>query len=108
MPYYLSYAAAPSAQYLSILCRHVYAVVTDPQYPSTIASIDFHTPGVGHLKRIYTPGLYEHNQALETLSSKSFMVKHWLESHQTEPLESDRYLAKVIRYTRTSFERDKS
>ena len=33
------------------------------------------------------------------------MVKHWLEKHSEEDLEEDRYLAKVIKYTRSSFER---
>ena len=33
------------------------------------------------------------------------MIKHWLEFHENEEMEKDRFGVKVLKYTRTSFER---
>ena len=38
-------------------------------------------------------------------SHKSFMIKHHLDKHESEPFSDERFMIKVLHYTRTSFER---
>ena len=48
---------------------------------------------------------FEHLSDVLNLSLKSHMLRHYVDSHMGEDFDSMKFHMKVIRYTRTSFER---
>ena len=53
-------------------------------------------------KSVYERTL-EQQMAYNTINQNSFMVKHWLEKHEEEEMERERFGVKVVSYTMSSF-----
>ena len=60
---------------------------------------------IGESSRSTYERSFEHREALRSINSNSFMVKHWMENHEHESIEEERYAMKVLKFTQTSFER---
>ena len=58
---------------------------------------------IGETSRLSCERSFEHQQSYKSINSSSFMMKHWLTSHEGEDLRKERYSMKVLRYTRSAF-----
>ena len=60
---------------------------------------------IGESARSAYERLWEHQHQLEQLSPESHMLKHIVERHPEEKIEDIEFRAKIIKYTRSAFER---
>ena len=55
-------------------------------------------------KCIWEERTLEHQMAYQTNNQNSFMVKYWLEHHEEEDIDRERFGLKVVSYSMSSFE----
>ena len=60
---------------------------------------------VGETARSVFERIQEHRNDIETLKTSSHMLRHLLDSHENENWKEVEFGAKVLRYTRSAFER---
>ena len=60
---------------------------------------------IGETSRSTFERIREHLSAFQQISGKSFMVKHYVTDHAEEEMEEEMFGVRVIKYTRTAFER---
>ena len=60
---------------------------------------------IGETSRSVYERALEHQLSYQSLSTNSYMLKHWIDKHEGEDLKENRFGIKVIKYTRSSFER---
>ena len=60
---------------------------------------------IGESSRSGYERLWEHQRALEQLSPESHMLKHIVAAHSEEEIEDIEFHARIVKYTRTSIER---
>ena len=60
---------------------------------------------IGETSRSVYERTWEHTHSMEQLQTSSHMLKHMLEMHSEEEIKDVEFGAKVIRFTRTAFER---
>ena len=60
---------------------------------------------IGETSRSIYERAWEHQNGLASLDKDSYMLKHFLDRHEEEDLKVRRFAVKVIKFTRTSFDR---
>ena len=60
---------------------------------------------IGETSRSIYERAYEHSMGVDSLHSGSYMLKHNIDMHEGEELDTTRFGVKVLKFTRTSFER---
>ena len=60
---------------------------------------------IGETSRSAYERSLEHQLSLKTLNSDSYMLKHLIDKHEGEDMEVQRFGIKVVKFTKSSFER---
>ena len=60
---------------------------------------------IGETSRSTYERAIEHQLSFSTLNTNSYMLKHWLDSHDEEEMLEGDFRIKVLKFTQTSFER---
>ena len=60
---------------------------------------------IGETSRSCYERAMEHQLSFQSLSTSSYMLKHFIDKHEGEKLDEKRFGIKIVRNTKTSFER---